>query len=72
MFQEWDPLSYANKYAKILHLEEGTGDPWAGHKRLKDMPDLVKRMEPFDAAANFGADPPIGSKIFENKHFWTK
>ena len=43
-------------------LNEGTGDPCAGHERLNETSASVKSMEPFDTPANFGEDPPIGSK----------
>ena len=43
-------------------LNVGIGEPCAGQVRLNATFALVNRIDPFDAAANFGADPPIGSK----------
>ena len=47
----------------MSNLYEGTGEPWAGQDKLKEKSDFLKKVELFESAENFGADPPIGSKI---------
>ena len=43
-------------------LKEGTGDPWAGHDKLRELRELLFRLDRVDVLDIFGADPPIGSE----------
>ena len=50
-------------------LKDGTGDPWAGQKRLRGRTDLLSRVELFWSSENFGVEPPTGSakRGYDNK-----
>lgn len=48
----------------LIYLNDGTGKPCAGHKRLKLRPLTLLKIEPLEAVANVGAFEPTGSRIF--------
>ena len=44
------------------HLYPGIGDPWAGHRRLKEFPNSVEKPVVLSGEGNFGTEPPTGSE----------
>ena len=60
--RSWQDLK--NYFKGSPNLEEGTGDPWAGHDRLNADDEDLMTPEEARSVENFGADPPTGSEIF--------
>ena len=46
----------------MTNLNDGIGDPWAGHGRLKVFAKLAEKPEIVFAEGNLGAEPPTGSE----------
>lgn len=47
----------------LTHLNNGTGNPCAGHNRAKPVPNVASKEKIFEAEENAGALKPIGSKV---------
>ena len=45
----------------LCYLNDGSGDPIAGHNKLKERSDFSVKVKVSDFCENFGFDPPIGS-----------
>ena len=43
------------------NLNEGIGEPCAGHDNPRALPSSRSKVVIFDSTENFGAEPPIGS-----------
>ena len=43
---------------KFTHLNDGTGNPCAGHDKLIAWLNSFNKMDPFDSCANLGLAPP--------------
>ena len=48
-------------YCDLCYLNDGSGDPIAGHNKLKERSDFSVKVKVSDFCENFGFDPPIGS-----------
>ena len=53
------------RVTKSSNLNDGTGDPWAGHDKLNTSACLILIRFNTALPENFGTDPPIGSGMLE-------
>ena len=51
------------------NLKVGIGDPWAGHFKVKVFDWILVILVRSVSIANLGADPPIGSKNENIRHY---
>ena len=58
-----EPPTGSERLICTTDLYDGTGDPWAGHERLKGLLAAFLNVELMDSPENFGEDPPTGSEI---------
>ena len=47
---------------EVTNLNEGIGEPWAGHDRARPVETFLTKFDIVLSAENLGAEPPIGSK----------
>ena len=47
---------------EVTHLYPGIGDPWEGHRTLKEFPNSAEKPEILSAEGNFRTEPLTGSE----------
>ena len=57
-----EPPTGSERLIFTTDLNDGTGDPWAGHERLNGLLAAFLTVELMDSPENFGEDPPTGSE----------
>ena len=53
----WPPI------LRKTDLNEGSGEPWAGHNKLRELADSLVNVKVSVLSENLGLAPPIGSEM---------